>query len=475
MLRANAASLSPFVVLVGKNATGKSTLMGAIRFVSDLLRGGVQAALANALERDAPSFAELCFQPDDPIEIALEIALDGRRARYEVRVGPDATGAVAVTGEHLFLLPDLLPPGDPKDGPQLDLWNPPEAVSGTQARSEASTQAEIPSGWRKVVAKTEAAGTATLTRKRARSTCFRYGTDRSALGGIPEDLDRFPFSIRVRDFLRDGVKCIELDSRKLREPSVPRSPTGLLPDGSNLARAAAALRDRDRVAFDQWVDHVGTAIEGLQAIDVWERPEDKKLVLQAHFMSHHGGPIRSWTALGRHPPPPGPLAPLLRRHRTGRRGADRRAGERPPPPRHAGRLRCLSQPAEGGQVLVATSPSFWHTYRSHGLWSSDEWPTAAPRIRRGTEVPEPRLEAHRLGEDIGLEKGLEKGIEKGKRDGVLDLCEVLGVPVDAGAAGGAGADERLGAGDPGAATEGDARLVSRRRGGSVTPLRSGAR
>lgn len=388
MLRANAASLSPFVVLVGKNATGKSTLMGAIRFVSDLLRGGVQAALANALERDAPSFAELCFQPDDPIEIALEIALDGRRARYEVRVGPDATGAVAVTGEHLFLLPDALP-GDPKDGPQLALSDPRSSV--WEVSEIKGVRAIPPAGWRKVVAKTDDGKDLFRDELTSWEHLLRYGTDRSALGGIPEDLDRFPFSIRVRDFLRDGVKCIELDSRKLREPSVPRSPTGLLPDGSNLARAAAALRDRDRVAFDQWVDHVGSAIDGLQGIDVWERPEDKKLVLRAHFAGHHGGPVPSWTLSD------GTLRLLALSllSYAGTEPAGVALIEEPENGLHPLAMQAvydaLSQPAEGGQVLVAThSPVLLAHVSLPQTLVFRRMADGSAQIRRGTEVPELR-------------------------------------------------------------------------------------
>ena len=106
MLRANDVALPPFVVLVGKNATGKSTFLGALRFVSDLLRGGVDQALEGALEHEAPNFLELCFDPRLPIEIAVEVDVDGRPARYEVQVGPDPSAGIAVLREQLYLLPE---------------------------------------------------------------------------------------------------------------------------------------------------------------------------------------------------------------------------------------------------------------------------------------------------------------------------------------------------------------------------------
>lgn len=386
MLRANAASLSPFVVLVGKNATGKSTLMAAIRFVADLLRGGVQLALSNALERDAPSFLELCFRPDHPIEIALEIMLDGRRARYEVRIGPDASGAVVLTLEHLFLLPDAVPV-DPAGGAQPGFRDDRSGV--WDASQVKGVHGRVPVGWRKVVAKSEQGKDYFQDEKTSWNNVVRWGTDRSALGAIPDDPDRFLFSMRVRDFLRDGVRTIELDSRKLREPSLPRSPTGLLPDGSNLARAAAALRERDPVAFNQWVDHVGTAIDGLGAIDVWERPEDKKLVLRAHFAGSHDDAVPSWLLSD------GTLR-LLALSLLSYAGVEP-AGvaliEEPENGLHPLAMQAvydgLSQPAEGSQVLVAThSPVILAYVSLPQTLVFRRMSDGSAQIRRGTEVPE---------------------------------------------------------------------------------------
>jgi predicted ATPase len=388
MLRANAASLSPFVVLVGKNATGKSTLMGAIRFISDLLKGGVQSALSNALERDAPNFVELCFRPDEPIEIALEVALDGKRARYEVRIGPDASGAVSLAREHLFLLPDTQPAGSDA-GSQLDLWDVRDSI--WDASQVVGVHERVPLGWRKVVAKTEQGKDYFQDERTSWNNVFRWGTDKAALGGIPEDHERFPFAIRVRDFLRDGVRAIELDSRKLREPSLPRSPTALLPDGSNLARAAAALRERDPVAFNQWVDHVGSAIDGLRAIDVWERPEDKRLVLQAHFAGHHGDPVPSWLLSD------GTLR-LLALSLLSYAGSEPSGValiEEPENGLHPLAMQAvydaLSQPAEGGQVLVAThSPVILAYVTLPQTLVFRRLGDGSAQIRRGTEVPELR-------------------------------------------------------------------------------------
>ena len=66
MLAANRVDLGPFAVLVGRNASGKSTLMWALRFVSAVLSEGVEKAVDVALDGSGASFRDLCFREDKP-------------------------------------------------------------------------------------------------------------------------------------------------------------------------------------------------------------------------------------------------------------------------------------------------------------------------------------------------------------------------------------------------------------------------
>ncbi len=377
MLRANAVTLEPFVVLVGKNATGKSTLIAALRFVSDLVKGGVPLALANALEREAPNFPELCFNPAEPLEFALELVIDQRRVRYEIRVGVDTTGAVSVHEEHLFLLPETNGNGQQQ---QLSIWDQVSPV-----------HASAPGGWRTVVKKTREGKDYFQDEKTNWNNVFRFGADKAALGAIPEDENRFPLALKVRNYLRDGVTHVELDGGRLREPSLARSPMRLLPDGSNLARAALALRGRDSVLYDQWVSHVRSAVEGLDAIRLWERPEDKKLVLLAGFAGTHEDPVPSWLLSD------GTLRLLALSLLS--YGAMDPAGvaliEEPENGLHPLAMQAvygaLSQPPEGGQVLVAThSPVFLAQVSLDQALVFRRQSDGSALVRRGTEVPELR-------------------------------------------------------------------------------------
>jgi predicted ATPase len=388
MMRANSVSLGPFVAMVGKNATGKSTFLSALRFVADLVKGGVDPAMSNALERDAPNFSELCFDPTKPVEFALDLDVrdldapsEPVRFRYEVQVGPRLDGKVVILEENLFRRERA---DDPELTGQLSLgdssWDP-ERIHPVGAKRGKN--------WRKVVGKTHEGKDYFRDEKTNWNSMFQFGAERSALGSLPEDRERFPMALRIRDALRDGVSMIELDGGRLREPSLPRAPVRLLPDGSNLARAAQSLHERDPVLFSEWIQHVGTAVEGLEGVDLWERPEDKRVVLRAHFRGSHAEPVPSWLLSD------GTLRLLALTLISYDADAHESLTliEEPENGLHPLAMQAvwqaLSQPGDGGQVLVAThSPVFLAQVSISQTLVFRRQPDGSALVRRGDEVPE---------------------------------------------------------------------------------------
>lgn len=107
MLRSNSVALQPYQVLVGQNATGKSTLLGALQFISDVLRGGV----VFAVERITSSFYDLSFASSQPVALAVELSVPGsdgeeRHLRYEIEIGIEGPSGLRVLQENLFILPE---------------------------------------------------------------------------------------------------------------------------------------------------------------------------------------------------------------------------------------------------------------------------------------------------------------------------------------------------------------------------------
>ena len=244
-------SLSPFQVLIGPNASGKSTFLDVVSFLADLVRekDGVAAAVANR----APDIRDLCWmRRDDAFELAIESAIpetlrkrkngNYSHVRYEVRVGllPE-TGEVSLLAEALWLKPDAST-GESERSRQRVLFPEdfpaPESVV-TPARKH------TPPGWRRVLNKMAESGNDYF---RSESTdwnnLFRLGPRRSALANLPEDEEKFPISIWFRRSLMEGVQRLALNSEALRRPSRPGGRRQFQPDRSNLPWVVHGLQER---------------------------------------------------------------------------------------------------------------------------------------------------------------------------------------------------------------------------------------
>jgi predicted ATPase len=282
MLRSNSVAIQPFQVLVGQNATGKSTFLGALQFIGDVLKGGVHSAV----DRRAGSFYDLCFDVDEPIAFAVELAVPGggerrrRRLRYEVEIGIDPAEGLRILRESLFILPSVFEVG--------------ASLFGVDALAAQVFHKFAPKGWRRVVSKSEK-GIDTFRDERTDwDIKLQIGPDKAALGSLLADQERFPLSLAARKMLRNGIRTLVLDAARMRNASPPGRSTRMALDGSNLPHVVRAFQRRDEVLFGQWVKHVANAVEGLKKVEVREREEDRFLVLQARFGGQHSEPVPSW-------------------------------------------------------------------------------------------------------------------------------------------------------------------------------------
>jgi hypothetical protein len=286
MLRAATIELSRFRVLAGPAACGRSTLLGALQFVSDVVTHGA----SHAVRSRAPALADLCFDASRPIAFAAELVLsegDQPSVRYELEIGCDGAGQeVKISREQMFVLrsPSLFDEPPPL---QPALFEP---TPGEQSIIHDKT----PRGWHKVVAKS-AEGRDTFWDERTDwHSMLRFGVDRSSLGSLPDDPERFPIAISVRDFLRHGIRTVSLDSRKLRAASPPGSPSRLAMDGSNLPLAVRAFEQRDPAAFLAWSERLKLSAPGLLGLQVCERECDKYVVLEGKFEGAHEAAVPQW-------------------------------------------------------------------------------------------------------------------------------------------------------------------------------------
>ncbi len=121
---------------------------------------------------------------------------------------------------------------------------------------------------------------------------FKLGNQKSALANLPEDETKFPVSTWFKRVLLSGIEFLHLDSETMRRPSPPGKGTTFRPDGSNLPWVIRDLREKVPKQFEQWLDHIRTALPDITSVKTVIRSEDRHCYLQVHYAS--GLKVPSW-------------------------------------------------------------------------------------------------------------------------------------------------------------------------------------
>jgi hypothetical protein len=290
--------LDRFQVLVGPNASGKSTFLGIVDLVGRLVdwRDDITEPMAQL----SPNFRDLTFmRAGGHFELAVEARIPahlrvsndkGERSepelvRYELSLGEmEPRGAVGVLAENLW----LTTAGDDEPS-QRRLFPEPPAPPDHLVRPEG---ARSPRGWRRVVVKTSS-NDYFNSETTGWNAPFNFGHNRLALANLPEEETRFPVAVWFRRLLTRGIQRLELSSESLRRPARPGSPTEFLPDGSNLPWVIERFRSSKPDGFARWLKHVQTALPDVSDIDTVEREEDRHRYLRLTYRTKLQAP--SWT------------------------------------------------------------------------------------------------------------------------------------------------------------------------------------
>jgi predicted ATPase len=290
-------TLLPLQVLIGPNASGKSTFLDAITFIAGIL---TQPSVADVVRERTANLADLTWMREsDWFELAVEVDIPPEirrgqiqypRLRYEMRVGiEEETHEIALLAETLWFLPATsVSNGLPKQSrlfPALSWDEVPERITRAQKK-------QSPAGWRKIVSKIDQGNDYFRSEVTDWNNMFRLGPKRSALANLPEDESRFPVSTWFKRYIAESVQRIMLNSEALRRPSPPQSPRSFLPDGSNLPWVIYELEQHDSERLQAWIEHIQTALPDIRGVRTIERPEDRHRYLVIDYDTGLAAP--SW-------------------------------------------------------------------------------------------------------------------------------------------------------------------------------------
>lgn len=285
--------LKSFHVLVGPNASGKTTFMDVVGFLSDLLLYGLDGAIS----RQTSNPIELLFQHHGTqFELAVEATIPDHlreltarpmlgTIRYEVAIGFDETSrSFEFKAERLLLRqthnqqPEqrLLFPITPNPPsslavPRTDTKYVLNKVPGGNDNYYSEVYSESGKGW---------------------TPSFKLGATRSAFRNLPADERSFPVAIWFQDFLKSGVQGVTLNSRQIRKSSPPSKAKGLSLDGSNLPWVIDRIYRTDKENHFAWIEHLKTVLPDLMNITTVERSEDRNRYMVYKYRS--GLNLPSW-------------------------------------------------------------------------------------------------------------------------------------------------------------------------------------
>jgi len=291
--------LDNFHVLVGPNASGKTTFMDVITFLSDIVKMGIDGAITSR----SANYHDLTYcSQGGSIEFAIEVQLpqdipDKNKQssfdtiRYEIRIGLDEEkNEHGIEEERVILLSSVK--NDVTKCAQRSLF--PELAH----EPSSILNKKYPSQSFKSIIRKKPGGNDNFYPENLKRSggggympSFKLGVKRSALANLPADETKFPAASWLKEFLLTGVQLFILDSQNIKLASPPGQGKKFKTDGSNLPWVISELKNNKK-QFNKWIAHIKTALPDIEDIDTVEREDDKHRYLRVFYEG--GIRVPSW-------------------------------------------------------------------------------------------------------------------------------------------------------------------------------------
>jgi predicted ATPase len=290
--------LGDFHVLVGPNASGKTTFLDVVAFLGDLLNMGVE----DAIRSRTPDFRDLLFaHQGNRIELAVEMEIPPEKreqlpkgqglttVRYEVALGwVEAESEVHILDEKVVLLKPTGQASARRESFPHPSSPPASIMTSRIGRGKRCASLRFGNTGVRYLAEPQDRGS------RRRMLSIRLSPKRSSLANLPEDETIFPVSSWLRTILCEGVQRIVLNSMAMRQSSPPGKGARFRPDGSNLPWVVHALQYEHVALYRKWLRHVQTALPDLARVRSVETPDTRHRHLRLVYRD--GLVVPSWLA-----------------------------------------------------------------------------------------------------------------------------------------------------------------------------------
>lgn len=279
--------LRPFSAVVGPNASGKSNLFDALKFLSSLAQHDVRTAMQNLRGEPQELFRQTTHRQHNEMNFAVEVLLDskgvdafgtqyeikGQRLRYEVGLAIKYDTSNAPKG--IFVSHESCRPLTKGDDSARFLGS--SKISYTRRSQPFINMREQQEGDLKAfeIRQDGPAGETGATKRGRPVTLPAAEASRTALSTITTA--EFPHLYALRD-LFSNIRFLEINPQAARQPSDRFEAKSLKPDASNLAAVLARLKDEtksenrpDGVIADISAD-LSYLIPSVQSVSVFDSP-----------------------------------------------------------------------------------------------------------------------------------------------------------------------------------------------------------
>ncbi len=287
--------LGHFNILVGPNASGKSTFLDVASFLGDLVSHGLQTALEERTENPC----DLVWAGGgSEFQLALELEIPEERRtrrkgfvydliRYEVRMSVSgAADQASIQAEKVLLKSSA---AQSREMVQRELFPqprtpPPAIITPRNVRRTRTLVNKIPDGNDNFYGESEGGWDYAFK--------FKLGPRICALRNLPDDEAKFPAATWLKNTMMNKVQRLVLNSASMRRPSPPARRKDFLSDGSNLAWVVRSLQKDHPERFRDWIAHLRTALPNLDSLVTAEREEDRHCLLSLRYLNGMEAP--SW-------------------------------------------------------------------------------------------------------------------------------------------------------------------------------------